>query len=206
MLQARNSDPETGEQLRLISTQIERITQVLREMMEFASTRPPERVPLDINRAVEASLRLASFDKAFQRLRINKIFDHETPLILADANQLQQVFLNILLNARDAMPEGGDLSVHTRYDIESEEVIVEISDGGAGIAPEHVAHIFDPFFTTKPAGAGTGLGLAVSYRIVTAHGGRIEVAPNNGLGTTVRVRLPRQAEEAPKLTHAGYQA
>ncbi|MBD0372170.1 MAG: HAMP domain-containing protein [Pyrinomonadaceae bacterium] len=189
ILQAREHDPETNEQLRLIYTQIERITQVLREMMEFARTRPPERTPLDINDVVEASLRLASFDKAFQNLRVNKSFDAGAPLILADANQLQQVFLNILLNARDAMPDGGRLDVHTRYDMEAEEMLVEISDTGAGVAPEHAAHIFDPFFTTKPAGAGTGLGLAVSYRIVTAHGGRIEVMPNNGRGTIVRVRL-----------------
>jgi signal transduction histidine kinase len=206
MLQAREHDSEKSEQLRLISTQIERITQVLREMMEFAGTRPPERVPLDINRVVDASLRLASFDKAFQRLRISKSFDTAAPLIQADANQLQQVFLNILLNARDAMPGGGDLDVRTRYDFEAEEVLVEIRDGGAGIAPEHAAHIFDPFFTTKPAGAGTGLGLAVSYRIVTAHGGRIEVAPNNGRGTTVRVRLPEEPKELTGLTHAGHKA
>ena len=203
ILQTRNADPETREQLRLISTQIERITQVLRDMMEFARTRPPQRTLLDINKVVGASLRLASFDKAFQRLRVAQRLDADVPLIPADANQLQQVFLNILLNARDAMPEGGDLSLRTNYDREAAEIIVEISDSGAGIAPEHAPHIFDPFFTTKPAGAGTGLGLAVSYRIVTAHGGRIEVGPNNGRGTTVRVRLPEDAEE---VRHAGHQA
>jgi signal transduction histidine kinase len=203
ILQSRNTDAETREQLRLISTQIERITQVLRDMMEFARSRPPQRAPLDINHVVEASLRLASFDKAFQGLGVTKRLEEDAPLILADANQLQQVFLNILLNARDAMPGGGDLDIHTRYSVEAAEMIVEINDNGTGIAPEHVAHIFDPFFTTKPAGAGTGLGLAVSYRIVTAHGGRIEVAPNNGRGTTVRVRLPTQAEE---VIHAGHQA
>lgn len=196
ILQARNADAETREQLRLISTQIERITQVLREMMEFARSRPPERTPLNINQVVEASLRLASFDKAFQHLHIKKRLDEDAPLMLADANQLQQVFLNILLNARDAMPEGGDLKVRTSYDAEAAEMIVEVSDAGAGIAPEHASHIFDPFFTTKPAGAGTGLGLAVSYRIVAAHGGRIEIGPNNGRGTTVRVRLPEQSEKA----------
>ena len=191
MLQTRQGvDAETREMLRLISTQIDRITQVLRDMMEFARARPPERAPVDINRIVEASIRFASFDKAFQRLHLSINNDEDAPLVLADADQLQQVFLNLLLNARDAMPEGGELLIETLYDATRHDVVVEISDSGTGIAPEHRAHVFDPFYTTKPAGTGTGLGLAVCYGIITAHGGHIEIAPHNGQGTTVRVRLP----------------
>jgi signal transduction histidine kinase len=195
IIQAREGvDAETREMLRLISTQIDRITQVLRDMMEFARTRPPERAPLDINQIVEASIRLASFDKAFQRLQLSVKEDADAPQVFADADQLQQVFLNLLLNARDAMPEGGELRVRTLYDALSDEVSIEISDSGTGIAPEHRAHVFDPFYTTKPAGTGTGLGLAVCYGIVTAHGGHIEIGPHNGQGTTVRVMLPVQRE------------
>ncbi|MGH9902933.1 MAG: sensor histidine kinase, partial [Pyrinomonadaceae bacterium] len=98
--------------------------------------------------------------------------------------------LNLLLNARDAMPEGGDLTVRTRHDRSAGEVVVEINDTGQGIAPDVLAHVFDPFFTTKPAGTGTGLGLAVCYGIVTAHGGRIEIGAHNGRGTSVHVALP----------------
>ncbi len=181
---------ETREMLRLISTQIARITQVLRDMMDFARTRPPERAPLEVARVLEASVRLASFDKAFKRLRVTHQWDERAPLVSADADQLQQVFLNLLLNARDAMPDGGDLALSTRYDAGAGELHIEIADTGAGVAPESMSKIFDPFFTTKPAGAGTGLGLAVCYGIVTAHGGRIEVAPNNKRGTLVRVALP----------------
>lgn len=191
MLQTREQvDVETQEMLRLISTQIDRITQVLRDMMDFARARPPARAPLDINRIVAASIRLASFDKAFRRLHLRIKEDEDTPLVFADADQLQQVFLNLLLNARDAMPDGGDLLVSTRYDALSGEVVIEISDSGTGIAPEHRAHVFDPFYTTKPAGTGTGLGLAVCYGIITAHGGHIELGPHNGQGTTARVRVP----------------
>jgi two-component system NtrC family sensor kinase len=191
ILQTRhNTDTETSEMLRLISEQIARISQVLRDMMDFARTRQPERVPLDINQILEASLRLASFDKSFQSLRLTTRLDASAPVIHADRDQLQQVFLNLLLNARDAMPEGGELSVETHYDALAEEITVEIRDAGTGIAPEHSKHIFDPFFTTKPAGTGTGLGLAVCYGIITAHGGRIEVIPNDGRGTCVRVALP----------------
>jgi two-component system NtrC family sensor kinase len=187
-----NAD-ETREMLRLVQTQIARITQVLRDLMEFARARPPERRPLDINRTLEAGIRLASFDKTFARLRVSKELDARAPQVLADADQLQQVFLNLLLNARDAMPAGGDLRVRTSYDDLSEEVAVEVADTGTGIAPDALAHVFDPFFTTKPAGTGTGLGLAVCYGIITAHGGRIEIAPNDGRGTRVSVVLPAPA-------------
>lgn len=194
ILQARHvADDETSEMLRLVSTQIARITQVTRDMMEFAHARPPARAPQNINHLVAASIRLASFDKAFQRLRLKTPRDSSAPLIHADADQLQQVFLNLLLNARDAMPDGGDLEVSTRYDSNANEVIVEVADNGAGITTENRAHIFDPFFTTKPAGKGTGLGLAVCYGIVTAHDGRIEIERNNGRGTRVRVTLPVQS-------------
>ncbi|HEV2765308.1 MAG TPA: ATP-binding protein, partial [Pyrinomonadaceae bacterium] len=163
---------------------------VLREMMDFARTRTPERAPLDVSSVLEAGVRLASFDKAFKRLRVTTDFDPEAPPVSADADQLQQVFLNLLLNARDAMPEGGELSVRTCHDERAGEVVVEIADDGPGIPAEVRAHVFDPFYTTKPAGAGTGLGLAVCHRIVSAHGGRIDIRPNNGRGTSVRVALP----------------
>jgi signal transduction histidine kinase len=187
---------ETREMLRLVSQQIARITQVLRDMMDFARQRQPARAPLDTARVLESSIRLASFDKDFKRLSIATDFDPRAPLVSADADQLQQVFLNLLLNARDAMPEGGELRVTTRHDARADQIIIEIADTGAGVAPEHLAHVFDPFYTTKPAGHGTGLGLAVCYGIVTAHGGHIELTPNDGRGTRAVVTLPIQTEES----------
>jgi signal transduction histidine kinase len=187
---------EMREMLRLVSQQIARITQVLRDMMDFARQRTPARAPLDINRALESSIRLASFDKDFKRLSITTDFDPHVPQVSADADQLQQVFLNLLLNARDAMPEGGELKVSTRHDARAAEIVCEIADTGTGIAPEHLAHVFDPFYTTKPTGRGTGLGLAICYGIITAHGGRIELAPNDSRGTRVIVALPTQHDES----------
>jgi signal transduction histidine kinase len=184
------SAAEHREMLRLISQQVARITQVLRDMMDFARARPPLRASLDIHRIIEASIRLASFDKGFQRLQLTTDFDESAPQVFADADQLQQVFLNLLLNARDAMPEGGELLVRTRHAPLDAEVTIEFADSGTGIAPEHRAHVFDPFFTTKPAGTGTGLGLAVCYGIITAHDGRIELLANDGRGTRIRVVLP----------------
>ncbi|MDQ3651076.1 MAG: ATP-binding protein [Acidobacteriota bacterium] len=197
---SHEQDAETREMLRLISTQIARITQVLRDMMNFARARPPLQAPLDIARVIEASVRLASFDKAFKRLRLMTDLEASAPPISADADQLQQVFLNLLLNARDAMPDGGEIMVRTRYSARDSELTAEICDTGTGIAPEHRAHVFDPFFTTKPAGTGTGLGLAVCYGIITAHGGRIEVTPNDKRGTCVRVTLPAELHSGSNST------
>jgi signal transduction histidine kinase len=192
--------------LRLIYAQITRITQVLRDMMDFARTRAPMRAPLDINHVIEASLRLASFDKGFQRLRLTTNTDPDAPVINADRDQLQQVFLNLLLNARDAMPDGGEIQVETRYDALAGEIIVEIRDTGTGIAPEHLKHIFDPFFTTKPAGTGTGLGLAVCYGIIAAHDGHIEITSNNGQGTRVIIRLPVNTSHAKTQSRQGVES
>nr|MDQ3745832.1 ATP-binding protein [Acidobacteriota bacterium] len=194
------NEAETREMLRLVSTQIARISQVLRDMLDFARQRPPARAPLDLAGVVESSLRLASFDKSFKRLTVTTDFDARLPLIPADADQLQQVFLNLFLNARDAMPEGGELRVSAFFDADTAEAVVAVTDEGHGIPEAALPHVFDPFFTTKRAGAG--LGLAVCYGIVTAHGGRITVESSDVRGTTVRVRLPAgvdaRAELAPR--------
>ncbi|MFL6331912.1 MAG: ATP-binding protein [Pyrinomonadaceae bacterium] len=202
MLQSRppgaENEAETREMLRLISTQIARISQVLRDMLDFARQRPPARSSLDLARVVESSLRLAAFDKGFKRLRVTTEFDERVPKVSADPDQLQQVFLNLLLNARDAMPEGGDLRVKLSFEEEGGEVYVEFADTGHGIPSEVLPHVFDPFFTTKHAGAG--LGLAVCYGIITAHGGHVSVESGGELrGTTIRVALPGDGTAASEL-------
>ncbi|MEP6944658.1 MAG: ATP-binding protein [Acidobacteriota bacterium] len=176
------------DKLKIISSQIHRITQVTKDMTDFARTRPAARTLVDVNRIVEASLRLASFDSSFQDLSVETILVDDLLPIVADADQLQQVVLNLLLNARDAMPTGGTLTVASS--LANGEVEISIADTGSGIEPSSAQQIFDPFYTTKPAGQGTGLGLAVCYGIVTAHEGRIEVAPNSPTGTIFRVILP----------------
>lgn len=189
MMQAKNDlNQDTAEKLKLISTQIERITNVTKDMMNFARVRPAAKTSVDVNSAIEASLRLATFDKSFQRLQLKKDLKENLPKVFADRDQLQQVFLNLFLNARDAMPSGGDLSIKTSES--SKEITIEINDSGGGIDEKNLKLIFDPFFTTKPAGKGTGLGLAVCYGIITAHGGRIEAAKNEESGTTFFITLP----------------
>jgi signal transduction histidine kinase len=179
---------ETREKLNLISAQIERIKQVTKDMTNFARTRPAAKTDVDINSIVRTSLRLASFDKSFQQLDVRSIFADDLPTVFADEDQLQQVFLNLLLNACDAMPDGGTLEIKTSAT--NGTISIEIADSGIGIPEGDMTSIFDPFFTTKPAGQGTGLGLAVCYGIVTAHDGKIEVSANEPYGTKFTVSLP----------------
>ncbi|MGI8641767.1 MAG: ATP-binding protein [Pyrinomonadaceae bacterium] len=189
IMQAKqNLDEATTEKLKLISTQIQRITQVTRDMMDFARVRPAAKSLIDINEIIELSLRLASFDKSFQKLSLKKVLANNLAKIFADTDQLQQVFLNLLLNARDAMPDGGELFIKTSQ--KDSTIVIEIADSGFGIEEKDLKKIFDPFFTTKQTGKGTGLGLAVCYGIITAHDGKIEVSPNNGKGTLFKIYLP----------------
>ena len=195
MMQSKqNPDSETSEKLKLISGQITRITQVTRDMMDFARVRPAAKSAVDVNDLIETSLRLASFDKSFQKLELEKVLAEDLPEVYADGDQLQQVFLNLVLNARDAMPAGGVLRISTSN--AAGELQIEISDTGTGIDRANRKKIFDPFFTTKQAGKGTGLGLAVCYGIITAHGGRIEVLEKEPHGTTFLITLPLEGKTA----------
>ena len=182
------AEGDTREKLELISHQISRITQVTKDLTDFARVRPAARTMVDLNGVVEASIRLASFDSEFQRLDVRTRLDDTVPEVYADGDQMQQVILNLLLNARDAMPAGGTLSVSTSQD--SENAVISVEDNGTGLDESVRKQLFDPFFTTKPAGKGTGLGLAVCYGIVTAHKGRIDVHSANGSGTRFTVTLP----------------
>ncbi len=179
--------PETRENLGLISDQIQRISQVTKDMTNFARSGPSERVVCSIDQVLKTALRLSGFDTRFKKLSVISEFKSRAKLY-ADRDQLQQVFLNLFLNARDAMPRGGTLTVRT-YEAD-QEVIIEIEDTGSGISEADIAMIFDPFFTTKKAGQGTGLGLPVCYGIINAHGGRIEAKNNGQTGATFTVVLP----------------
>lgn len=180
--------PETREKLNMISDQIERITQVTKDMTNFARARPAARHAVKINEIIQTSLRLASFDKGFRDIDITLDLDERLSNVSADEDQLQQVFLNLFINARDAMQKGGTLSIRSS---ENEGwIMVEVTDSGPGIAEPDRQLIFDPFFTTKPPGQGTGLGLAVCYGIVSSHGGDIAAASNLPTGASFLVRLP----------------
>jgi len=158
-------------------------------LLEFARERPTTKRAVDVNAVIQRMVRLVENQKELRKIHIEQDYAKKLPDILGDANQLQQVLLNLFLNAAAAMADGGILTITTSSD--EQYVIISVADNGCGIKPEHLDKVFDPFFTTKPVGQGTGLGLSVSYGIVEQHGGTIELESEVDIGSTFIIRLPR---------------
>ncbi len=165
-----------------------RCKRIVQDLLDFARRSEPAFRLTNINELIDASCSLVEHQTSFQNVRLVKSYEPALPSIMADPHQLQQVFINVILNAYQAMPHGGTLYITTRA--EGPELQAIFTDTGTGIPPENVQHIFDPFFTTKEVGEGTGLGLSVSYGIIKAHGGDIEVESQTGKGTTFVIKLP----------------
>jgi PAS domain S-box-containing protein len=176
--------------LQKVRTQAERATNIVNNLLNFSRTgSATEFAELNVARVLDDTLQLLEPQLRRNQIEIVRQYDQDAPEAYANAGKLQQVFTNLILNARDAIPDGGRIIVSTGT-AEDGSLIAEISDTGIGIAPENVAKIYDPFFTTKGVGQGTGLGLAVSYGIVQEHAGRISVESTPGQGTTFRITLP----------------
>jgi PAS domain S-box-containing protein len=165
-----------------------RASEIVNNLLNFSRTSATEVVDIDVNRVLEETLSLVAHPLKTSQIQVVRQLGETLPAVRGSANKLQQVFLNLFLNARDAMPDGGMLEVRTTAHNGSVEV--EIVDTGAGIAREHIHRIFDPFFTTKASGRGTGLGLSVSYGIIKEHSGKIDVRSTVGKGTSFHVELP----------------
>ncbi|HKA13977.1 MAG TPA: ATP-binding protein [Myxococcota bacterium] len=168
---------------------IDRAAEIVRSVRSIAHAGSAERVPTDLRPLLEDVLHVAS---AQLRSRVNVLreFDDALPRVVCAPQQLRQVFLNLVINAAQAVEPGGHVLVATRPD--GDYVIVSVADDGCGIPPHLMDRIFDPFFTTKPVGVGTGLGLGIAHQIVSSHGGEIEVESTPGHGTVFRVRLPAE--------------
>ena len=165
-----------------------RASEIVNNLLNFSRTGAAEATDIDVNRVVEETLSLVSHPLKTSQIQVVKHLGETLPPVRGSANKLQQVFLNLFLNARDAMPGGGLLEVRTGAHNGSVEI--EVVDTGAGIAREHIHRIFDPFFTTKSNGRGTGLGLSVSYGIIKEHSGKIDVRSTPGKGTSFHVEFP----------------
>ncbi|MDZ7640207.1 MAG: ATP-binding protein [Bryobacterales bacterium] len=171
-----------------IAKQTFRASEIVNSLLNFSRTSSTSYGPTDLNRVIEETLVLIGPQLEKAKVRVECALDKDLPSIRGNGGKLQQVFLNMMLNARDAMGEGGALSIATSA--EPSAVRVRVSDTGHGIPAEKIARIFDPFYTTKVAGKGTGLGLSISYGIVREHGGIIEVSSRAGEGTTFLMEFP----------------
>ena len=183
-----NMDDQDQQDLGVIVRETTRVSEIVRGLLDFARERPSVKEPLDVNAVVSRTMRLIRSQKEVEQITIREEFDETLPQITGDANQLQQVLLNLSLNACEAMPQGGTLTISTSA--RDGKVFVKVADTGCGIREEHLDAIFEPFFSTKPSGKGTGLGLSVSYGIIQQHGGALEVESEEGKGTTLTIVLP----------------
>lgn len=176
--------------LQKVRTQAERATNIVNNLLNFSRTgSATEFGELDISRVLDDTLQLLEPQLRRSQIELVRSYDPDAPEVFGNAGKLQQVFTNLILNARDAILDGGRITVATSV-TDDGSLLVEISDTGIGIAPENVAKIYDPFYTTKGVGQGTGLGLAVSYGIVQEHTGRISVESTPGRGTAFHIVLP----------------
>jgi len=180
--------------LTTIVAEAQRARGIVRDLLNFAHQTEAHRKKADLNRAVQDALALTRQYLEKSGVVIEENYDADLPPISLDVNRMKQVFLNLITNAAQAMPQGGTLTITTSR--VGSEAFVRISDTGEGIQPEHLDRIFEPFFTTRPVGQGTGLGLSVSLGIVQVHGGRIEVESEIGQGATFTVWLPVDTVEA----------
>ena len=186
-----NMDGQDKQDLDLIIHETTRVSEIVHDLLEFARERAAAKEPLDMNTVIRRTIQLLGNQEAFRHVTVDEDLDEDLPKVDGDVNQLQQVLLNLCLNACEAMPDGGTLTVKTLA--QDGKVLVKVADTGCGIKREHLDRIFEPFFTTKPVGKGTGLGLSVSYGIIQEHSGTMEVESEGGKGTTFRIALPSVA-------------
>jgi two-component system, NtrC family, sensor kinase len=186
------SDPQKGPLMEKITRQTFRASEIVNNLLNFSRTSGTEFGDVDVNKVIHETLALLEHQFKTSRIKVEDELKKSLPTISGNPGRLQQVFLNLFLNAKDAMPEGGTLRIATSN---GDGVSVMVSDTGSGISQEHIHRIYDPFFTTKTApresqGKGTGLGLSVTYGIIQEHAGKIRVESQPGAGTTFYLDFP----------------
>ena len=200
LLEEMDEDDPKREDMYRIAEEATRCKEIVKSLLEFARQTGSRMEPIDINRAINEGLFFLENQAAFHNIKIIKRLDSTLPLITGNPAQLKQVFMNIMVNAAEAMENRGRLTVTTTLQPQGDSVLIEFSDTGKGISPEHIAKIFDPFFTTKEVGKGTGLGLSLSYGVVEEHKGKINVRSDIDEGTSFIVELPVEWEDPGKVT------
>jgi PAS domain S-box-containing protein len=201
LLLGRGLTPPQAADARLIYEEAERAARIVKNLLLFARDARPERDRVQLNEIVEKTLALRNYELRVENISLTMDLDASLPPIIANPAQLQQVFLNLVVNAEQAIRQGaGEGNIYVRTWQPSRGcVALEILDNGPGIPADVMPRIFDPFFTTKPAGLGTGLGLSIAFGILKAHGGEISVVSTQGNGAAFRVELPASDRAVPAV-------
>jgi len=181
-------DPARERTLEKITQQTFRASEIVNSLLNFSRTASNDFSDVDVNDTIRETLALIEPQLKKARVTLDVHLSGDAPAIRGVRNKLQQVLLNLFLNARDAMPGGGVLTIETEG--RGESASIRVSDTGVGIDRHELSRIFDPFYTTKGGSGGTGLGLAVSYGIINEHGGTLRAASPDGQGTTFYIELP----------------
>jgi two-component system NtrC family sensor kinase len=195
VLEDTDEQDSRRQNLEKIVVQATRCREIVKGLLDFARQTEPEMSLADINGILNESLALVEKQALFHNIDVTKHLSPAPLNVMVDTSQIQQVFINMLINAAESIEGQGELVLRVSKIRDGSFVQVEFTDTGSGIPEENIEKLFDPFFTTKEAGHGTGLGLAISYGIIEQHKGSIEVESQMGVGTTFRVNLPLQKEQ-----------
>jgi len=182
-------DPKR-QSLEVIAREIGRMRNLIANLPQFGRSSQSKKSILDVREEIERTIDLILYDPRKHYIVVVREFASNVPPVRADRQQLQQLFLNLFINAKDAMPQGGRLTVRVETSLALKQIIIEVADTGVGIPHEILPRVLEPFFTTKPEGKGAGLGLAICRRIVQEHHGTLNITSEVGTGTTVRIMLP----------------
>ncbi|MFO7839871.1 MAG: ATP-binding protein [Desulfosalsimonadaceae bacterium] len=190
MLQEEEAEPDSEmyKELEIISSEAQRCRKIVKSLLDFARQTKPMQKLNDLNAIIKESIYLTKKQAEFNEIYIHSNLADELPQIYVDKEQIQQIFINLTLNAIEATNPGGSLTFTSFYDPASEKAVIHVADTGSGIPPEQQDRIFDPFFTTRED--GTGLGLSITHSLVEQHGGKIEIDSKPGKGTCFTIHLP----------------
>jgi two-component system NtrC family sensor kinase len=193
ILERMSNENSSTSSIQKIATQANRCKDIIRGLLDFSRQRKPDKTICNITSVLEECVAFLENQALFHNIQITKQFEQDLPMIVVDPSQMQQVFMNMIVNAAEAIEDSGNLTLGTRFLPGEEHIEIEITDTGQGIPEENLKKLFDPFFTTKEVGHGTGLGLAISYGIIKEHKGKISVESKVDQGTTFLIHLPVKA-------------
>ena len=188
--------------LTLVENETARCSQIVSSLLAFSRKSKPTFEALNIHDLIERCVSLSRHKLELQNIRLNRSVQEDLPFLEGDVNQLQQCLINIIFNAMDAMPQGGELGINGHLNADGSSVLITVKDTGTGISQKDLPHIFEPFYTTKQEGFGVGLGLSTVYGIIERHRGTIEVDSKESVGTTFTIKLP--VEKTGRADAAGY--